>query len=132
MKLMKQIFFVAGALLFAACASDQPAAPTVSSASARYATPDENAELQKQARANFERAREQHGMLATIGSGPATTTVVAPPVETRRAAPVISVASSSSKPVRRNWPVSEARYAMEIGKSPADLTAGERAAAHSE
>ncbi len=65
-------------------------------------------------------------MLASVGSGPARSN--------GDSAQVVSVRIASSEPAspkraRTNWSVAEARYAMEIGKKPSDLTAGERAAA---
>jgi hypothetical protein len=117
---MKRILPVAIALLFAACASTPPEA---TNSAPRYATPEEIERLQKEARANLQREREQQGVLATIGSGPAVASS-----ETPRSAPARTTPPS---PPSRSWSVAEARYAMQIGKAPADLTAGERAAARS-
>jgi hypothetical protein len=43
-----------------------------------------------------------------------------------------TVSITRSKPARTRWSAAEVRYAFAIGKTPAELTAGERAAALSE
>lgn len=65
-------------------------------------------------------------MLAVVGSGPASRNYEAQ----RLAAVQITQGTPPSAP-RRRWSMAEARYAMDIGKSPADLTPGERAVARS-
>jgi hypothetical protein len=119
---MKYALLIVSGLLFASCASTPP--PTVRSEPARYATPEESARLQSEARAKFERQRQQEGGLLAIGSGPAGTRVEAP-----RSAPPQAVVA---RPAHHPWSLVEARYALQIGKTPAELTPGERAAAHSE
>jgi hypothetical protein len=131
---MKRFLPVASALLFGACVSDD-APPVAQGASAgdspRYATSEEILRLQKEARANFERERQLHqgGALPPVGEGPSTLVSV----ETARvAAPSPTPRTTRSSSSRRSWSVAEIHYAMQIGKSASDLTAGERAAARSE
>jgi hypothetical protein len=116
---VKHLLPIAGALVFAACAAPEPTARV---SSPRYATDEEIVKLQKEARANFE--RERQGTLPPVGSGPAQERVAV------RTTP--PPAPSAPAPTRRNWSIAEARYAMQIGKAPSDLTPGERAAARSE
>ncbi len=127
---MKRFLPVVGALFLGACASDPPVAENATPGeSPRYATSEEILRLQKQARENFERERQQQGGLPPVGEGPSTRVAEAPrPQSTTRIAAQVTSPGSS----HRLWSLAEIRYAMQIGKSPADLTAGERAAARSE
>lgn len=115
MELMKRMLPVVGVLALVACSS-KPAA--VQSGPARYADASEVARLQAQARANFEKEKQRQGSVATAGSA------AAPAWQPTRTA---SAGSS-----RRGWSAAESRYAMQIGKSPGELTSAERAAARNE
>jgi hypothetical protein len=116
--MMKRILPALSVLFFAACASAPPAARN---SPPRYATPEEIARLQLEARANFQRERQQRGMLAEIGSGPE--------IRISESPRLVSARVASPKTARRGWSAAEARYALEVGKAPSDLTAGERAVA---
>lgn len=94
---------------------------------ARYATPEEAARLREQALVNFQREKERQGMLATRGGDPAPQLR-----ETRQPAFIpmdTAEPEASPSPTRRSVSAAEARYAMQIGKSPFELTAAERAVA---
>ena len=96
---------------------------------ARYVDGEEAARLHAQAAANFARERERQGMVAGLApasqprgtSGRVTAQASAVP-------PVLEGPAAQSLPRRKVSPA-EARYAMEIGKSPFELTPGERAVA---
>lgn len=125
---MKRLLPVALALLFAACASESPSTPAKPAAAAAYANPDESARLRNEARANFERLRQQHNPqspLPAVGEGPQV-------VKSEPSRTVLVAQSVPSSAPRRHWSLAEARYALQIGKSPADLTPGERAVARGE
>jgi hypothetical protein len=120
---MKRLLSLASTLFFVACASSPPAAQN---SPPRYANPDEIERLQKEARANFERLRQDQGTLAPVASGPALLAAVS-------REPAASRSMPTSRPAqRKSFSQAEARYALTIGKSPSDLTAGERAVARSE
>ena len=138
MELMKPILLVASGLLFAGCAGGPTRTldSTSRDATPRYATPEEIARLQSEARANFERERQGQGAsrLAIVGSGPASSSSEPAPVEPPRVeTPRIGIARvAAASPSRRSWSAAESRYALQIGKAPGDLTAGERAVARSQ
>lgn len=120
---MKRLLSLAGTLFLAACASTPPVAQN---SPPRYANPEEIEKLQREARANFERLRQEQGTPSPVASGPARWAS-----ESRGPAP--SRATAPSAPARRkSFSQAEARYALMIGKSPSDLTAGERAVARGE
>jgi hypothetical protein len=118
---MKSFLLVSLAVIFAGCASESP---TAIHTPARYAAPDESARLRDQARANFERERERQGMGAAVAGGPTRSGS-----EGQR---TTTVSIARSKPARTRWSAAEVRYAFAIGKTPSELTAGERAAAQSD
>jgi hypothetical protein len=111
----------------AGCASES--APVVAGP-ARYASPDEAARLHAQAAANFQRERERQGMVARRTEPSSQPRGTAAPVMVQASAlpPVLEGPSEQPGP-RRKVSAAEARYAMLIGKSPFDLTPGERAVA---
>jgi hypothetical protein len=115
---VKHAGFLIAALFLVACASEPR--PTVAGP-ARYANPDEAARLHSQAAANFQRERERQGMIADRRSAQP-----AQPVTLQASAlpPVME-----GPPPRRRVSAAEAHYAMQIGKSPYELTPGERAIA---
>ena len=133
---MKQLSFIICSAFLAACASPE-ARPTVAGP-ARYATPDEAARLHVQAAANFQRERERQGMqVVTSDDRARQRRVTAQPVSMQASAPppvlegpktIYETVYEAPAPRRKVSPA-EARYAMQIGKSPFDLTPGERAVA---
>jgi hypothetical protein len=111
-------------VFLAACASERRsmvAQPAVARP-ARFASAEEAARLHAEAAANFQRERERQGMVAgsRIPNRVTVQAVVLPPV--------LEGPSEQPRP-RRKISQAEARYAMQIGKSPFELTPGERAVA---
>jgi hypothetical protein len=119
---MKRLLSLASTLFLVACASSPPAAQN---APPRYANPEETERLHKEARANFERLRQEQGTLAPVASGPVL-------VATASRAPAARSTPLPRPAQRKSFSQAEARYALMIGKSPWDLTAGERAVARGE
>jgi hypothetical protein len=120
---VRQASLVIFCALLAGCASEPRRTVTEP---ARYASADEAARLHAQAAANFHRERERQEVLAgrkmERGTpGPVTVQASALP-------PVFEGPSDEALPRRKISPA-EARYAMQIGKSPFELTPGERAVA---
>ena len=90
---------------------------------------EEAARLHAQAAANFARERERQGMVADRDpSSQPRGTRDRVTVRASALPPVLEGPSEQPLPRRKVSPA-EARYAMQIGKSPFELTAGERAVA---
>jgi hypothetical protein len=123
---MKPAFLIVICAHLVGCASEPRA---TAPAPARYASAEEAARLHAQAAANFQKERELQGMLAGRNAedvaprGSARVTV-----QSSATPPVMEGPSEEPRP-RRRITAAEARYAMLIGKSPHELTPGERAVA---
>jgi hypothetical protein len=109
---VRQASFVILCAFLAGCASEPRSTVTEP---ARYASADEAARLHAQAAANFQRERERHEVLAGGKMEPSLP-------------PVFEGPPDGTRPRRKISPA-EARYAMQIGKDPFELTPGERAVA---
>jgi hypothetical protein len=119
---VRQASFLILCAFLAACASEPR--PTVAGP-VRYANPDEAARLHAQAAVNFQRERERQGMVAERRNQRPSQPVT---LQASALAPVME-GPQEMPPPRRKVSAAEAHYAMQIGKSPFDLTPGERAVA---